>query len=110
MSGEKIPSVFKDDPPDNGKGQPTEEKTGRKNEQDIAPLEIKHGIEEVSEVSASPMAHLVSSNLNLAFLSHQSFSSPFIEILLRFNAKHGSAGTELPSEHVHNRRVIRFGR
>ncbi len=47
--GFKVSSVVEYQPPDNGEQEPTDKEAGSENEQDVAPLEIQHCVEEVFE-------------------------------------------------------------
>ena len=49
--GFEVASVQHHDVPNDGEPEPTEEETQRKNEQNVSPLDVQHGVEKVGKVS-----------------------------------------------------------
>ena len=100
MAGHKVTTVKEDEPPNEGEGQPTEEKAGGENEEDIAPLHVQHGVEKIAQVATFFVIHFKRRDLNVAFFRHQPFSSSLIQILLRRDAKHCTPRPKLPFQKV----------
>ena len=64
------------EPPEDSKGEPTEDETGCKDQHCPSPLNIHHCGENVSQVSSSPLGYVALNNVAFAILHYHPLAHP----------------------------------
>ena len=64
----------RNEPPEDGEGQPAEDEAQREDEHRPAPLDVHHGGEDVGQVTSTSLGHVALHHVALAILEHDALA------------------------------------